>query len=207
MHSLPFTEDERDQLGEIVNIAMGRSGAALAEAFDGFVNLRVPEISQVEMADLDAARQRLSSAYPRISILHQEYLGELAGTIAVIYGPASYAALRAVLGFDERDGDGQRQREELLLELGNALAGTFVLEFGALLGMRTGMRPPRIAAFDLPVLEGVQHLFGGMAEWSRETMLIDIVFHLEGHDLPFELMVTVMPQCVPVVRRALTSTL
>jgi chemotaxis protein CheY-P-specific phosphatase CheC len=200
-----FTEDEHDQFSEIVNIAMGRTSATLADAFDGFVNLRVPEIRSVDAADVDSARQRLELAYERISVLRQEFFGELAGDITVIFGPASYAALRQVLGLDERDGDGQQQREELLLELGNALASTCVLEMGALLGMRTAMRAPRVAAFDVAAPEAVLHLFGDLLTWSGKTILIDIVFHLEAHDVSFELMITLAPHCVVALRRALAN--
>lgn len=205
MHEELFSEDERDQFGEIVNIAMGKTGAALAEAFDGFVNLRVPEIRSVDAADVDETRQRLVRTYERISVLRQEFFGELTGDIAVIYGPASYAALRDVLGFDDRDGDGRHQREELLLELGNALASTCVLEIAALLDLRAAMRPPRVAAFDVPAQEAVQHLFDETPAWTGKALLIDIVFHLETHELPFELMITMLPSCLSGVRQALAS--
>lgn len=200
-----LTEDEQDQFGEIVNIAMGRAGADLAEAFAGFVHLRVPEIHSVTAASLDDTRERLMHTYPRISVLHQEVIGELAGDIAVIYGPASYAALREVLGFDDRDGDGRRQREELLLELGNALASTFVDGIGGLLGLRTGLRPPRIALFDEPTREAANRLFEGSPAWQGETLQIAIVFHLEAHDVPFELLITLSPACLPAVRHALAK--
>lgn len=202
-----FNEDERDLLGEIVNIAMGKAGATLAEAFAGFVNLRVPEIRAVGASEGNETKERLMRTYERISVLHQEFFGELAGDIAVIYGPASYAALRDVLGFDDRDGDGRRQREELLLELGNALASTCVLEIGALLEQRTGLRPPRVVAFDVPSSEAVRRLFGELEVWNGQTLLIEIIFHLEAHEVPFELMITVLPSCLPGVKLALAQRL
>ena len=61
-----FNEDERDVLGETINIAMGKAGAALAQAFEGFVNLQVPEIRSVSAADLLATRNRLGNTYERI---------------------------------------------------------------------------------------------------------------------------------------------
>lgn len=198
-----LTEEERDLFGEVVNIAMGRAAADLAEAFAGFVHLRVPEIRSVSAATLDATRERLMHAYTRISVLHQELIGELAGDIAVVYGPASYAALREVLGFDDRDGDGRRQREELLLELGNALSSTLIAGIGGQLGLRTGLRPPRMALFDRPVDEVARRLFDDSPAWRGETLQITIVFHLEAHDVPFELIVTLAPDCLPAVRRAL----
>lgn len=202
-----FTEDEGDLLGEVVNIAMGRAGAALAEAFSGFVNLRVPEIRAVNASVIGEARARLEQAYDRISIMHQEFFGELAGHIAVIFGPASYVALRNVLGFDDRDGDGRRQREELLLELGNALASTCVSGIGSQLGMRTGLRAPRVVAFDAPSRDAVQCLFGDLPVWRGKTLQIDIVFHLEEHDVPFELVITVSPECLSSMKRELSRRL
>lgn len=205
MNEVMFNEDELDQLGEFVNIAMGKTGAALADAFDGFVNLRVPEIRSVDAGSMEETRQRLVLTYERISVLHQEFVGELAGAISIVYGPASYATLREVLGFDERDGDGRPQREELLLELGNALASTCVLEIGALLSLRSDMRAPRVAAFDVPVREAIQHLFGDASRVEGKTLQIDIVFHLEAHDLPFELLITLLPNCLPSVKQALVG--
>jgi CheY-like chemotaxis protein len=198
-----FTDDERDRLGEIVNIAMGKAGATLAEAFSGFVNLRIPEIREVGASAADEVRKRLVREHERASVMHQEFFGELSGDIAVIYGPASYAALREVLGFDDRDGDGRRQREELLLELGNALASTCMLEISALLELRTGMRAPRMVAFDTPSEEAVRHLFAELQAWNGQTLLINIIFHLERHDVPFELMIALPPACLAEVKQAL----
>lgn len=200
-----FDEDERDIFGEIVNVAMGKAGARLAEAFSGFVNLRVPDIRSFGAADVQETRDRLVKTYDRISVLDQEFIGEFAGNIAVVYGPASYAALREVLGFDDRDGDGRKQREELLLELGNALASTCVLDVAALLELRTGMRAPRVVVFDTPSAAAVQHLFGDSQAWSGPALLIDIVFHLEAHDVPFELMITVSSECLLEVKKALAK--
>lgn len=198
-----LSEGELDLFGEVVNIAMGRAGADLADAFDGFVHLRVPEIHSISASSLDDTRERLIHAHERISVLHQELIGELAGDIAVIYGPASYAALREVLGFDDRDGDDHRQREELLLELGNALTSTFAASMGNLLDLRTGVRPPRMALFDQPTWEVARHLFQNSPAWQGDTLQIAITFHLEAHDVPFELLITLAPECLPAIRSAL----
>jgi chemotaxis protein CheY-P-specific phosphatase CheC len=200
-----FDEDERDVLGETVNVAMGKAGATLAEAFSGFVNLRVPDIRAVGASDIQETRARLVNTHARISVLDQEFFGELAGNIAVIYGPASYAALRDVLGFDDRDGDGRRQREELLLELGNALASTCVMEIAALLELRTGLRPPKVIAFDEPSADAAAHLFGDAPMGSGKMLQIDIIFHLEAHDVPCELMIMVQPDSLPAVKQALAK--
>ena len=200
-----FSADELDAFGEIVNVAMGRAGAVLAEAFSGFVHLRVPEIRSVEASSLVEIHDRLARVYPSISALHQEFFGELSGDVAVIFGPASYVALREVLGFDDRDGDGRRQREELLLELGNALASTCIAALGEQLGLRTGLRAPRVSVFDTASDKAVRRLFDGFSVGKGQTVQIAIVFHLEAHDVPFELLITMHPDCLLEVRRALAK--
>lgn len=202
-----FSEDELDVFGELVNIAMGRAGAVLSEAFSGFVHMRVPELRTVGAADIGDTRDRLTRAYDSISALHQEFFGELCGDVAVVFGPASYTALREVLGFDDRDGDGRRQREELLLELGNALASTCITELGGQLGLRTGLRAPRVAVFDVPSDQAAKRLFDDLPAWKGQTVQVAIVFHLEAHDVPFELLITVHPDCLPDVKRALAKRL
>lgn len=198
-----FNEDERDILGETVNIAMGKAGAKLAEAFSGFVQLRVPELRSLAAADFFQIREHLVKTYDHVSVLQQEFFGELAGSIAVIYGPASYAALREVLGFDDRDGDGRQQREELLLELGNALGSTCMLEVAELLDLRTGMRAPQVIAFDQPSVQANWSPLGQLHNWEGQTLQIDIVFFLENNEVPFELMITFSPECLPIVKHAL----
>ncbi|MDP3520698.1 MAG: hypothetical protein Q8S02_08755 [Hydrogenophaga sp.] len=202
-----FNEDERDVLGETVNVAMGKAGAKLADAFSGFVQLRVPELRSLSAADFFQVRARLAETYERISVIQQEFFGELAGSIAVIYGPASYAALRDVLGFDDRDGDSRQQREELLLELGNALASTCVLEIAELLELRTGLRAPQMVTFDCPTPEASWNPMGLNQPWEGQTLQIDIVFFLEANEVPFELMITVLPDRLPVVKQALAKRL
>jgi len=99
----------------------------------------------------------------------------------------------------------RRQREELLLELGNALASTCVMEIAALLELRTGLRPPRVVAFDVPSADANTSLFGDVPAGSEKMLQIDIIFHLEAHDVPFELMIMVQPDSLPAVKQALAK--
>lgn len=202
-----FDSDELDQLGEMVNIAMGKAGATLAEAFSGFVSLNVPEIRTVEAADIQRSREQVLRKYTTISAVRQMFFGEFAGDVLVIYGPASYTVLRDILGFDERDEmqPGRKQREELLLELGNALASTCILEVARQLDLLTGLQPPRMLAIEASVDMVDQQLFGEQSDWACKTFQIDIVFHLKEHDLPFELLITVAPQSIGRLQAALAK--
>ena len=80
-----------------------------------------------------------------------------------------------------------------------------VLEIAALLELRTGLRPPRVVAFDVPSAEADLRLFGDAQAWTGQTLQIDIVFHLEAHEVPFELMIKVKPECLPAVKQTLAK--
>jgi hypothetical protein len=62
-----------------------------------------------------------------------------------------------------------------------------------------------MALFDEPVAEAARRLFDDSPAWNGETLQIAIVFHLEAHDVPFELLVTLAPACLPAVRHALAA--
>ena len=190
-----FCEDDLDAFGEIVNIAMGQAGSLLAEAFSGFVHLQVPNIRTIKWEELQKITDNLISKSSTISAVRQEFMGEFSGFIMVIYGCASYAILREILGFDDRESGevGKRQREELLLELSNSLASTCTMKIASQLKLQCGLKPPRIVAVEQPSKDVVRTLFGPEPTWSLEQALqIDILFHLDGHDFPFELLITIL---------------
>lgn len=201
-----FNEDEIDAFGEIVNIAMGQAGKILAEAFSGFVHLHVPRVHTVKSEDIQRIQDDLVEKYATLSAVRQEFLGEMSGFIMVVYGSASYAALREILGFDDREGDeiGRRQREELLLEMSNALASTCTMEIARQLELQCGLKPPRIVAIERPSRETATKLFSRESDWGQDRALqIDILFHLDAHDLPFELLITIAPQSLHGIRKSL----
>ncbi len=52
MSNVSFSEDQRDALQELTNIAMGQAGASLATLRDTFVDLSIPRIRVVEVIEL-----------------------------------------------------------------------------------------------------------------------------------------------------------
>ena len=54
MTTLHFTEEQRDCLQELVNVAMGQASDKLARYLDTFVHLQVPAIALVDAAEFAA---------------------------------------------------------------------------------------------------------------------------------------------------------
>ena len=53
MNDLALTEDQRDCLQEVVNVAMGQAGDSLARFLEVFIHLSVPRIRLVARQELN----------------------------------------------------------------------------------------------------------------------------------------------------------
>lgn len=201
-----FSADELDLFGEVVNIAMGRAGANLAEAYADFVHLQVPLIRVLDAAAIAARRSEQLHRYASVSVVRQEFFGELAGEVLLLLGAPSFPVLREMLGFDDRvgnDSSERKQREELLLDLDNALASTCILAIGRQLGLLTGLQPPRLLALEVAAAEAGERLNEELPAEAGSTLLIEMVFRLKAHAAPFELLITLAPATLPGIHKAL----
>lgn len=201
-----FSADELDLFGEVVNIAMGRAGASLAEAYADFVHLQVPLIRVLDAAAIAGRRSELLRQYASVSAVRQEFFGELAGEVLLVVGAPSYPLLRDMLGCDDRignDGNERKQREELLLDLDNALASTCILAISHQLGLLTGLQPPRLLALEATEAETSERLRAELPAEAGSTLLIEMVFRLKDHAAPFELLITIAPATLPGIHKAL----
>lgn len=206
-----FSADELDLFGEVVNIAMGRAGASLAEAYADFVHLQVPLIRVLDAAAIAGRCDELLHKYASVSAVRQEFFGELAGEVLLVVGAPSYPLLREMLGFDDRigsDSSERKEREELLLDLNNVLASTCILAIGRQLGLLTGLQPPRLLALEAVEEDDASDcLRAALPAEAGGTLLIEIVFRLKDHAAPFELLITIAPAVLPGIHKALARSL
>jgi chemotaxis protein CheY-P-specific phosphatase CheC len=208
-----FSADELDLFGEVVNVAMGQAGAALAEAYAGFVQLQVPQIGIFEATAIVQRRGELLHQYASdatVSAVRQEFFGELAGEVLLVLGAPSFPVLGEMLGFDDRvgnDGSGRKQREELLLDLDNALASTCILAIGRQLGLLTGLQPPRLLALEATAADADERLCEAQPAEAGSTLLIEMVFRLKDQATPFGLVIAIAPAALPGIHDALAKRL
>lgn len=119
--SLNLSNDQRDALQELTNIAMGQAGASLATLLDEFVDLSVPRIRVVEVVDLPPVLSDLVGKTNLVSAVRQSFQGHLRGEAIIIFGEPGCEALADLMGFDESLGSGAAT--ELLVDVANVLSG------------------------------------------------------------------------------------
>lgn len=127
MTELPqYTEDQRDCLQEIVNVAMGQAGDSLARLLEVFVTLSIPKIQTLRPSEIrEALRTFVDSEY--VSAIRQSFHDSkgqngLRGEALVVFGDASFKELAELLAYEDEDLSEELERE-LLLDISNVLNG------------------------------------------------------------------------------------
>jgi chemotaxis protein CheC len=121
MSTLQLTEDQRDAMQEIANIAMGQAGSLLAELLGHFVNLSVPRIKVLTLAEVAHAISDMVGSDIEVTAVRQSFQGYLTGEALVIYGQDGCKELGDLMGYDEALD--RSEETELLLDVSNILVG------------------------------------------------------------------------------------
>ncbi len=178
-----LSEDQRDALAEIVNIGMGRAGASLAEILDEFVILSVPQIRLVSSQDIGEALEELIGAESLVSAIRQPFYNHLHGEALVVYDEHGCRDLADIMGHEGTLDE--KVEEELLLDIGNILAGASLQGVAEQLQAEITFSPPSILANHVPVSE---LLDPDELEWSY-SLLIEVNFTLEQRQFKSHLLI------------------
>jgi len=124
---LTLTEDQRDCLQEVVNVAMGQAGDSLARFLEVFINLSIPRIRLVAKEDLGQELAALVGGDDcKVSgvsqgFYHVEDGSGIRGEAIVVFGDSSFSELADLLDYDGELTDSAEK--ELLMDVTNVLNG------------------------------------------------------------------------------------
>jgi chemotaxis protein CheC len=140
---MKLTERREDALTELLNIAFGRTAAALSELSGRRVLLDMPKVDIIQLQELG---QVLGSFVPgQVASVHQNFSGPLAGDAFLILTHSGAAALTELLTDGGSGGEHlDESAREVLTEVGNILLNACLGMFGNLLGVRVTFSVPRL---------------------------------------------------------------
>lgn len=192
--SLALSEDQRDALQELTNIAMGQAGSSLATLLDEFVDLSIPRIRVLQLAEAPSALAELVGPKAEVSAVRQSFQGYLRGEAIVIFTEPGCHVLADLLGYEELvDGDDT----ELLLDVANVLTGACL---GGMVEQIRGFMPATGAmelSFSMPSVMARQAsaaklLDPDRAGWSH-ALLMEVNFTLKSRNFVAHL-IMLMPE-------------
>ena len=171
-----ISEEEKDILQEIMNIAFGKAAADLAEVINIFVVLSVPDIRIIKAVDLPDYIQTEFSEFGNISIVEQNFWGEFKGNALLIFPADAGKELISLLGDGGELTFGSESSDilenETLMEVGNILIGACVGKVAELLKDVVTYSPPRVIIEDHPNVSMPKTLF----DPSNSAILLKTVF-------------------------------
>ncbi|MEA2180565.1 MAG: chemotaxis protein CheC [Solirubrobacteraceae bacterium] len=165
-----YSEQQLDALGELANIGSGTAGTALSTMIGRAVDISVPSVRAMDIADaVDAAGE--AGREVRATLIPIK--GDLAGSALLIFPPEDAAALCRMLGTDP---DGE-EGASALAEIGNILCSTYLSALAQMLGMQLEPCPPETAWDLLGAIVASVLLAQGETE---EALVLDSELHVEG---------------------------
>jgi chemotaxis protein CheC len=198
---VPLSEDQRDALQEITNIAMGQAASSLANLLDTFVNLSVPRINVVGVEKLPSAISQLVGRETDVTAVRQSFQGYLRGEAIVIYGNDGCKELGDLMGYDE---ELDRSAElELLLDVSNVLVGACL---GGMIEQLKGVGENNSGelSFSAPSMMAENVPADAVINVSKLTwthaLLMEVNFSLESHDFISHLIMLMPEQAIDKMR-------
>ena len=163
--------DAQDALGEIVNIAMGRAAAALAESLSVFVRMSPPTIRVVTGESQWDAILGTRWKNRDVTVARQGFFGDLKGEALALFDPDVTATMNDLLGI--RSG---AVGPEVPLELANLLIGTCVGGVAAQLAQKIGFYPPAIIFQNRELETGLP----GLRQRRGDIVLVAVDFNVDA---------------------------
>jgi chemotaxis protein CheC len=132
-----YTELQLDALRELANIASGNAATALAQMLGREVDLNVPRVLALPLADAVEACGSPEEATVSVVIPLE---GDVTGVVLLLIEPDGAEALCKLLGVDAWDEIG----ESALREIGNILGTSCLNALASMTGLHLEPRPPHL---------------------------------------------------------------
>ncbi len=174
MTTLALTEQQKDGLTELINIAFARTASSLSELTGHRVLLDVPELVVCPISELADALADFGSG--EVASVHQIFTGPVAGDALLVLNYEGATMLVDLLS----EGTGRPARmdasaREVLTEVGNILLNSCLGMFGNLLQVHVSFSVPRL---HLEALHGLVDSLVIAKDEVRYALVAKTAFHL-----------------------------
>ena len=186
-----LTQDQTETLQEIVNIGMGQAGASLARILDVFIELSVPRISLVDVADIVTAVCDLLGNCDNVYAIRQAFRNNdnLSGEAIIIFGEAGCNDLAGMMGYDSNE---PVTESELMLDVGNVLTGASLNGIAEQLDTSLSFSAPSIMGEHAPLSAIMDP---EMLSW-KQALLMEVNFGMENSDFKSHLLILMTEESI-----------
>lgn len=194
-----LTTDQTDTLQEIVNIAMGQAGDSLARVLDCFVNLSVPRIKLIEVANISTHMAKLVKSDTPITAVRQSFYDDLSGEAITLFSINGYHDLSELMGYQsELD---PHTEKEVLFDVSNILVGACLNGIAEQLNANLSFSAPSLIAENTTANS---LLTPKSLPWDY-ALQVEVNFSLEKRNFMSHLIIMMAEDAVDSLKRSLDA--
>ena len=179
-----LSEDHRDCLQEISNVAMGQAGDHLARLLDAFVILSIPHVALLSPSEIAMAVQTVDNH--NVSGVCQGFIGGgISGESMLLFNDTSFNDLAKLMGYEE-EVSGTAERE-VLIDATNILVGALLRGIAEQLDIEFSFGPPAI----LGQHQELDKLLNSKDVRWNQALVIEVGYQIENYDVQCDLLVVI----------------
>ncbi len=197
MTAVQLSEEYRDCLQEVTNVAMGQAGDRLARLLDTFVVLSIPHIEVMTPADIAMALHSIENN-DSVSGVCQGFIGGgIAGEAILLFNDTSFADLARLLNYDD-ELDEQAERE-LLMDTTNVLFGACIKGLAEQIDMTFSFGPPMV----IGQRQRLEEIFDPKTTLWKQALVTEINYKLEGYNVNCDLLLILTESSIDLLCKKL----
>ncbi len=178
-----LTEDERDCLQELMNIAYGSATAAISEIISKFATLSIPKIQTIDSHELKTYLNSKLKSQNKYYISNQLINGQLAGENLFVIDETSSINLTREFDVDD-DEMCEEEIQDVILEITNILSSSVSGKLASLLNSNISFGAPKITK-----IESLNEFDQRFESEYAQVIIISTDLNFEDQNIHGELMV------------------
>ena len=201
----PFlSEDQRDALQEVANLAMGQAATRLARLLDAFIELSVPRVKVVAVSEAAEALREMTGIEDTVSAVRQGFRSDIKGEALVICRSDGVEQLCSLVNDPyARSSYESVSQTELMFDVANLLTGACVSSILDQLGRTPVFSAPGLLGDAMTLDEVFQP---GVLQWEV-ALLVEVNFALEDQSFRAHLVMLMAEESIRHMNGALDELL
>lgn len=201
MESIILTEDERDCLQEIMNVAYGSATAAITEIFNAFAKLSIPRIQVIDPVNLKDYLSKEVNFYDDHFVAIQQINGDISGENMFLIDKKS--AINMAYKFDLNDEDLSNDDIcDITLEITNILSSSTISKLSE--NMQTSVS---FSAPTIKIINSINQLNNIFIEKYQKIIIISTKLEFEDLNINGELFILTTDKSILFIKEKLNKIL
>jgi chemotaxis protein CheY-P-specific phosphatase CheC/FixJ family two-component response regulator len=187
-----------DACQEVANVAMGRAGDLLARFLNAFIELPIPKVNHIELAELNMALQ-FADQDQAVSSVCQGFIGPgIAGEALLIFNDSSFKSIAKLIKFRGEINDNTQL--ELLMDIANIIVGACLKGISDQLNLNLSQGHPVVLGQHVKVPDLISD---NVKHWNK-TLSIEINYKIENEAINCDLLLLFTEDSINPLRQRLS---